>query len=110
MGTTFPFRKHGKGAFLVLPALTVGVGIVAVGGLVALHQHHAPARIENLLAIDAEGHFSGLARYGGGGETAVGIKDGDKTTCHKVIHVAFDVGQRIGRNTSGDDGMVVGHL
>ena len=69
---------------------------------------HTPTLFDNDFAGSSERNASGFAIDSGGGKSAIGIEHGDEALHNEVVDIALHIGETVGQNASGDDGVVIG--
>ena len=119
MVTTLSFHKGRKGALhpcVKLACLLLFLVIIVIVSLLLVFSlHHAPTRIENLLASDFElNGFSiismNLSKNSCRGELTVWQEDTDEPAGDEVEYFLLGIAQILGHHACRDDSMVVCHL
>ena len=125
----FAFGERGKGAFFFAAhnsnsGLPLGSGALPFGrnhstsiallrccptlfGIV-FWKKHTPTLFDNDFAGSSEGNARSFAIDSGGGKAAIGIEHGDEALHNEVVDIALHIGETVGLNASGDDGVVIG--
>ena len=96
-----PFGRNHSTSIALLRCCPTLFGIV-------FWKKHTPTLFDNDFAGSPEGNASGFAIDSGGGKSAVGIEHGDEALHNEVVDIALHIGETVGQNAGGNDGVVIG--